>query len=1029
MPSKTNVRSHAIIEEPIELILRAYFCQTCGEKVVGKDAYFLHIKQHSVVPSNRELETLSTPVKSCPQVSSPAGLSEADVLSSNLASDASTPGIFTTDTETLLLNDSEDPSEHLSDYIEETDTANQLLKLREWQLEKLGKSFRRHKISFGRSPAVSEMSPASGKLTCNSSPSTIINPGSVERRPQNQNYPPYAGIQSNNTYSYSVGGSDSYIPLSSVDRDSCTVERPSSCNASPVDRGSVNVDPCYLRKSDSFIPSTDGGSVNIDSCSAERLDFADPLPSAYCGSVDIDHCAGEQSEPSFPLINSNIEPVCDSIQVLSSDCSKFGPNTLNNDEITTSNQQVTSPSSGLQFPVELMENIPHTVHKLSPRIEREMSLYHCLDKSSAHEGLQCSLNFPDTVDHLGETLNHENPPQVESIDSEALASTSLISSEQSFPDLELQTFSKPKSSLTLLYKSHCTSESVPENSEVQESASSGKLTNELSTFHKSLGSSSQSVELGKSYYLDAKSNCIDEQSDMEDSTKMLDYGSCNKQIPSTSFGSNETDISSEEVKDMGILGEERTPQEGSNVKENRLCMELTTEVAGDKSPSKFDNSTKLHMKCLGQVNYSSVGHTTDILVVNSADSVPYLHKKFHHDQERKVLPTPGVGQGADVNRYIHNFQSLLVSKLNGTLSTEMPFKSSKMCPDANTVKKRDISPMSHSLKTQQQPQSKENVCEVCNLQCTNRSSYKSHYKMHEVEGQKNFLCQFCGRKYFKKCSKDLHERKHTGKKVHRCGQCSKVFIKVFSYLRHQREVHAVKKTFICAECSKGFSTQRRLKEHIGVHQSEKTHKCIQCNHSCHTASGLRTHILEIHSGTQNRFHSCEICGEKFAKQYGLKRHKERKHLRQQLSCEICSKVFTCNEDHLQHTKAHLNHEPFKCDHCEKTFSTSWALQRHSKSHQATTIQFQCSKCPLTFTRKDSLVSHLKIHAQKRAYICHCGKRFIKKSQLKEHEDKHSKIPKYSCDVCKHSFKFRVSLRNHSCKRNATSVITANNEQS
>lgn len=269
--------------------------------------------------------------------------------------------------------------------------------------------------------------------------------------------------------------------------------------------------------------------------------------------------------------------------------------------------------------------------------------------------------------------------------------------------------------------------------------------------------------------------------------------------------------------------------------------------------------------------------------------------------------------------------------------------------------------------------------------------------------------------FFKKSSKDLHERKHTGRKVHRCGQCSKLFIKLFSYLRHQREVHAIKKAFICTECSKAFSTERRLKEHSEVHQSEKVHECIHCRHSCYTASGLRTHILECHSGTHKRSHFCEVCGETFAKHYGLKRHQQRKHDKQQLSCEICSKVFSCKEALLQHAKCHTNLKTLTCNHCDKTFTTSWALQRHSKSHQEATHQFHCNKCSLNFTRKDSLISHLRIHAQKKVFICHCGKRFVKRSQLKEHEDKHSEVAKYSCVTCKHSFKFKVSLRNHSCK--------------
>lgn len=233
----------------------------------------------------------------------------------------------------------------------------------------------------------------------------------------------------------------------------------------------------------------------------------------------------------------------------------------------------------------------------------------------------------------------------------------------------------------------------------------------------------------------------------------------------------------------------------------------------------------------------------------------------------------------------------------------------------------------------------------------------------------------------------------------------------------------MKKAFVCLDCSKGFTTQRHLKAHIGIHQSEKKHKCVHCKHTCHTASGLRTHTLEVHSGVKDLLHVCNICGEEFAKRYGLQRHKLRKHSVKQLSCEVCSKEFSCNEDLLQHSKCHTNLDTLKCDHCGKTFTTSCALQRHATLHQAVTHQFECTKCSMKFTRKDSLGTHMKIHAQKRPFVCHCGKRFVRKSRLKEHEDMHNKVPKYSCDICKHSFKFRVSLRNHSCKKNTDSVVS------
>lgn len=60
--------------------------------------------------------------------------------------------------------------------------------------------------------------------------------------------------------------------------------------------------------------------------------------------------------------------------------------------------------------------------------------------------------------------------------------------------------------------------------------------------------------------------------------------------------------------------------------------------------------------------------------------------------------------------------------------------------------------------------------------------------------------------------------------------------------------------------------------------------------------------------------------------------------------------------------------------------------------------------------------HMMIHTQKRLHTCHCGKKFMRKSHLKEHEDSHSEVPRYSCLTCHQAFKFKGSLRNHSCSK-------------
>ncbi|KAG7171634.1 uncharacterized protein LOC121862933 isoform X1 [Homarus americanus] len=339
---QTNItRSYPTNEESIELILRAYFCQTCGAKVVGKDAYFLHIREHSIVPSNNNSLTLSATVGSCPEVSSPA-------LSSHLASDASTPGNFMTDTETLPVNESEEPSECLSDFIEENDMANQL-KIREWQLEKLGKNIKRHKFLFGRSTGLSEQSPMGGKLRNDYSP---VTPSSVEIAPISESScSPYASMQSDNTYLYSVERHDSCPPSSSVCADQGLAERSDTYNSFPlVNRESLTTDPCSVGRPDSSVPSivTDDGSINMYPCSVETPLSCNTLTSTDKGLLTTYSYTEGEPDLLCSQMKSGNGSFNDGGQVLS----WLGPNTVINDETKSSSHLVTGPSSIMKSDTE-----------------------------------------------------------------------------------------------------------------------------------------------------------------------------------------------------------------------------------------------------------------------------------------------------------------------------------------------------------------------------------------------------------------------------------------------------------------------------------------------------------------------------------------------------------------------------------------------------------------------------------------------------------------------------------------------------
>lgn len=843
---------------------------------------------------------------------------------------------------------------HLSDdysYMKGSDAANQLLKLREWRLEKLGKTFSRHRASFGKSPGLLELSPSSGRLH-RSSPPASVRDSTHDRGPSSQN--------------------SSYVARSDVlllNKDIDSVERCDS-SATPL---SVYGNVGSIEHSDhSVCPQSVGKEMT------EEAGFCSPAQ-----PVSVVH-----EEHSHPLENTT---VCTKKQMdLATSLIEEIPNPsiISGGENLTSNKNIQGyglSESNISCDVDV--NHQHR-SALSPSLHvptsQEITSSSLQSSRNEFETIQgydiCGTNFTESFNKA-----HDND-------------NSITNAEQyeadRLPVLETMNSDLSEDACTQYHELQPLSHSRQQRCSDIASGLSEIWTPCPNSDNSAIHIPSETLNTSQ---LKVKDTCTLTNSQL---SSLDDNFSSNKTICSylpTNIGEGSIHP---EVLNTGkkiakaVLSDDTNLPWNDSLKGARSHSDFSgAEYSCALPSSAYEAQAILGIEGECEEPYSSL-----------VDTKPYFHKKFHHDQERKVLPSAGVDPVADVSQYINSFQSVLVRKLNGTLSTSMPMTSS-ICSASVIKPEKELNQVSLE---EHPPQTKEHACEVCHKVFKNPSTLQLHCKEHE-KGEDQ-----CDKELYRKCPKDPCENKQGKKDKYQCDHCSKVFPKAFNISRHMKEVHAVKKSFSCVQCNKAFSSKRHLEEHSGIHKGEKIHKCSQCDHQCYTASGLRTHFQEIHSSSsEQRAHCCKICGEKFAKIYGLKRHTQRKHAGQQLACNVCSKIFACKEDLNKHIKSHLSAGTLKCDSCQKTFTTSWALQRHSKIHQS--LHFKCNLCNLKFTRKDSLVSHLKVHSQKKSFVCHCGKRFVKKSQLKAHQVKHSNISRYTCTVCKHSFKFKVSLKNHSCK--------------
>lgn len=320
----------------------------------------------------------------------------------------------------------------------------------------------------------------------------------------------------------------------------------------------------------------------------------------------------------------------------------------------------------------------------------------------------------------------------------------------------------------------------------------------------------------------------------------------------------------------------------------------------------------------------------------------------------------------------------------------------------------------------------DKCCPYCKRIFSSHRDLSIHIeRVHEQ--QKNFGCDMCEYKCYKKFDMILHHRNihlkdsSSDKKV-LCPECGISVRNNSDLRRHHLKKHLRVKRFKCEECNFSCYEKSVLRVHSQIHlpmDSRNLFPCEICGKVLSTRNTLNAHVSAIHKNI--RSFACSWCPKTFAQKSCLLKHQNSVHLMiKEHQCDVCN-IYVSQACYLKKHKQ-MMHPPdgkkikYPCTNCAQSFSTAQALKNHETIHGDP--EFQCKCCSKKFYRKGNLLDHMEHHETLEFPCTHCKRSFRNESKLNHHlKVVHFKTAStYRCDICSSTFTRRTTCRDHVLKQ-------------